>query len=186
VSLDFWRYPISPRTRRKCPRFFNFSLSAISSHPPSKNLLSRAGFAGYVTTIHLFSGDIINQNKLSWKRENRLRAPREVARRSRSLVTAPRCSFVGAWACLVCLGYIRMRVQYTPIHTNVGHYICSRPCVYNIGVRPRDSGCCTAERAEPVFVLSPRAGRLALYWRTCSVNPVQSLVLTQLLAASSL
>jgi len=98
---------------------------------------ARAGSARvYVTTIHLFSGDTINQNKLGWERENRLPALREAARgdlaRSKFLrgrsCTSPRC--LGCTRVYTRV-YTFARVTRTCVRT-VGYAISS--CVYNSGV----------------------------------------------------
>jgi len=98
---------------------------------------ARAGSARvYVTTIHLFSGDTINQNKLGWERENRLPALREAARGDLA-----RSKFLRGRSCTSrpCFGCTRVytrvytfaRVTRTCVRT-AGYAISS--CVYNSGV----------------------------------------------------
>lgn len=135
----------------------------------------REGSAGYVTTIHLFSDNTINQNKLGWERENRLPAPREAIPLARP---ASSSSFVAACACRVHLEHKRTQARriYPGIRMQDNARMCAHPCVPTIiGVcAGHELGCC----AELVFGLS-RVGRLMLY--TCSVNPVQPLAANPLI-----
>lgn len=101
-------YILPARNHLKNIPDFSFSFSSLSerSYHPLPSLTKtyvRGGSAGYVTTIHLFSGDTINQNKLGWERENRLPAPREA-------IPLGLCSssFVAACACRVHLEHKRI------------------------------------------------------------------------------
>lgn len=120
----------------------------------------RGGSTKYVTTIHLFSGDTINQNKLGWERENRLPTPREAARRSRSL------KFLRSRVRMSCPArtrthtdapnasrYIRMQ-DNARICVSIRVSRIIRVCVC-VG---HELGCCAAR-------LGSRVGRLMLYWR---------------------
>lgn len=95
---------------QKYPRFFNFFLfprraTVSPSSFPHADVRGRS--AGYVTTIHLFSDNTINQNKLGWERENRLPAPREAI----PARPASSSSFVAACACRVHLEHKRTQAR---------------------------------------------------------------------------
>lgn len=147
-------------------QFFFLHRSAIVRtyirHPRSSRLLSRrrVGSAGYVTTIHLFSGDTINQNKLGWERENRLPTPREAARRSRSAV--PKFLRRRVCICRVCSGRIRAYIRTHDL-------MCASPCVYYSEYAPD-----TNDVARPSGSFSLSCWSSTVVLACISVNLVQS------------